>query len=243
MGKTSILIADDLSSMRLTLGAILEDKGLSVVTVEDGYRAIEASRNTRFNIMFIDIKMPGINGVQTYREIKKINPEATVIMMTAYSMEDLVKEALEEGAYAVVYKPFDVDRIVAMIDELLGTRTLILVVDDHFDARETLKQLLESRKYRVATAQNGAEAVAMVKSQHYDVILLDVEMPGMSGIETFEQVKQADPEATVIMMTSDNEANAIESAARQGAYACLHKPFDMAKVVELVEAVCQEKTE
>ena len=98
MSKTNILVVDDIRSMRVTLGGILEDKGHNVVMVENGYQAIEAVKKTLFDVIFIDIKMPGINGVQTFREIKKIDRKAVVIMMTAYAVEDLRKEALEEGA-------------------------------------------------------------------------------------------------------------------------------------------------
>jgi two-component system response regulator HydG len=118
--KTNVLVVDDLKSIRLTLGGILEDEGYNVVLAEDGYKAIEAAKRTPFDLVFMDIKMPGINGVQTFREIKKINPEAVVVMMTAYSVEGLVKQALVEGAYAVVYKPFDIDDIVSVIDSALG---------------------------------------------------------------------------------------------------------------------------
>jgi len=117
--KTNILVVDDLKSMRLTLGGILEDEGYNVVLAEDGYQAIEAAKQTSFALAFMDIKMPGINGVQAFREIKKINPQAAVIMMTAYPVEDLVREAVEEGAYAVVYKPFDVENILSIIDSAL----------------------------------------------------------------------------------------------------------------------------
>ena len=117
--KTNVLVVDDLKSIRLTLGGILEDEGYNVVLAEDGYQAIEAANQTPFDLIFMDIKMPGINGVQTFREIKKINPQAVVIMMTAYSVEDLVGQALGEGAYGVVYKPFDIDEIVGMIESAL----------------------------------------------------------------------------------------------------------------------------
>ncbi len=117
--KANILVVDDLKSMRVTLGGILEDEGYNVVLAENGYQAIEAAKQTSFGLIFMDIKMPGINGVQTLREVKKINPQAAVIMMTAYSVEDLVKEALEEGAYAVVYKPFDIENILSIIESAL----------------------------------------------------------------------------------------------------------------------------
>jgi len=239
MGKTNILVVDDLQSMRMTLGGILEDKGYNVVTVEDGYQAIEAVKKTHYNAIFMDIKMPGINRVQTYREVKKIDPQATVIMMTAYSVEDLVKEALEEGAYAIAYKPFDIDKIIALIEELLGEKTLILVVDDQFGDRETLKVILEDKGYRVATAANGVEALEMVKERHYDIIFLDIRLPGIDGVETFEKVKEVDPKAVVIMMTGYTEEDLIKRAVSGGAYTCIYKPFDMEKVIDLVEEIAR----
>ncbi len=241
MEKTSILVVDDLRSARLTLGGILEDKGHKVVTAENGYQAIEAVGETHFNVIFMDIKMPGINGVQTFREIQKLDPEATVIMMTAYSVEDLVKEALEEGAYAIVYKPFDIDRIIAIIEELLHEKILILVVDDQFGDRETLKGILEDKGYRVATARDGAEAIDMVKSRHYDIIFLDIRLPDMDGVETFKKVKQIDPRATVIMMTGYTEEDLVRRAINEGAYTCIYKPFDVEKVISLVEDTAKER--
>ncbi len=239
--KTSVLVVDDLRSIRLTLGGILEDKGYNVVTAENGYQAIEAAGKTHFDVVFMDIKMPGIDGVQTFREINKIDPKAAVIMMTAYSVEDLVKEALEEGAYAIIYKPFDMDRIIATIEELLHEKILILVVDASFEDRETLKGILEDRGYRVATARDGAEAIEMVKTRHYDIIFLEVRLPNMDGIETFERVKEIDPKAAVIMMTGYTEEDLVERAISQGAYTCIYKPFDMEKVIALVKNIAKER--
>ncbi len=241
MGKTNILVVDDLRSMRLTLGGILEDNGHNVVTVENGYQAIEAARKTHFDAIFMDIKMPGINGVQTFREVKKIDGESAVIMMTAYSVEDLVKEAMEEGAYAIVYKPFDIDSIIVIIEELLHEKALILVVDDQFSDRETIKAILEDKGYRVATANDGTEAIEMVKSRHYDIIFLDVSLPDMNGVETFEQVKGIDPKEAVIMMTGYTEEDLVREAINEGAYTCIYKPFDMEKVIELVEKISKER--
>lgn len=240
-GQTNILVVDDLRSMRLTLGGILEDEGYSVMTVEDGYQAIEAVGKRHFDAIFIDIKMPGIDGVQTYREIKKIDSDAAVVMMTAYSVEELVKEALEEGAYAIIYKPFDINMVITIIEEMLTDKTLVLVVDDHFADRETLKAILEEKGYRVATASDGTEAIDMVRSRHYDIIFLDVRLPDMTGFETFEQVKKIDPRATVIMMTGYAEEDLVKSAVGAGAYTCLYKPFDMEKIITLVKAVSRER--
>ena len=87
MSKTAnALVVDDQIGMLETFTDILEDKGFNVATAEDGFQAIRKVKEQQLDIIFMDIKMPGINGVQTFREIKKINPKASVIMMTAYSV-------------------------------------------------------------------------------------------------------------------------------------------------------------
>jgi two-component system response regulator HydG len=231
--KTNVLVVDDLKSIRLTLGGILEDEGYNVVLAEDGYKAIEAAKRTPFDLVFMDIKMPGINGVQTFREIKKINPEAVVVMMTAYSVEDLIREALEEGAYAVVYKPFDIEKIVSIIESALQ-KTLILVVDDSFTDRETLKNILEERGYSVVTASSGGEALARLREKRFDIIFLDVKLPDIDGVDFFEQVKTIDPEVAVIMMTGYSETELMQKVISHGAYTCIYKPFNVDRVVSLV---------
>ena len=238
--ETNILVVDDLKSIRMTLGRVLEDEGYNVVLAEDGYQAIEVAKQTSFDLIFMDIKMPGINGVQTFREVKKINPQAAVIMMTAYSVEDLVREALEEGAYAVVYKPFDIENIVSIIESALR-KTLILIVDDRFADRETLKAILEERGYSVVTASSGAEALARVKEKRFDIIFLDVRLPDIDGAQLFEQVEAIDPEVAVIMMTGYSEEESVKRAISQGAYTCIYKPFNIDKILALVGEISQRR--
>jgi len=239
MDKINILVVDDLRSSRLTLGGILEDEGHRVVLAEDGYQAIEAAKQSPFDLVFMDIKMPGINGVQAFREVKKTNPNAAVIMMTAYSVEDLVREALEEGAYAVVYKPFDMEHVASIIESVLH-RTLILIVDDYFADRETLKCILEERGYRVFAAGSGTEALAKVKEKHFDIVFMDVRLPDTDGAHIFEEVKVIDPEAAVIMMTGYSEEELIRKAIDQGAYTCIFKPFDVERILTVVGEISQK---
>jgi two-component system response regulator HydG len=239
MDRLNILVVDDLKSSRLTLGGILEDEGHNVVLAENGYQAIEAARRLPFDLVFMDIKMPGINGVQTFREVKKTNPNAVVIMMTAYSVEDLVREALEEGAYAVVYKPFDMEHVAGIIKAALHRR-LILVVDDYLADRETLKSILEERGYRVFAAESGVQALTQVKDKHFDIVFLDIRLPDIDGASIFEDVKTIDPEAAVIMMTGYSEEELVRRSIAQGAYTCIYKPFDVEKILTVVGEISQK---
>ena len=118
--KGSILIVDDNISLCRTISFVLKHKGYAAATAKDGLEAIERVKETSFDMIFMDIKMPIMDGVETYKRIKKIRPEAMVVMMTAYAVEDLVQEALQEGAYGIIYKPLDIEKVVAFINKDMG---------------------------------------------------------------------------------------------------------------------------
>ena len=113
--ETNVLLVDDDNGIRFTLEGIIEDEGYAVRGAEDGYQAIELVKEINFHWVFMDIKMPGLNGVETYLEIKKISPESKVVMMTGFSVEALVDKALEEGVYAVLFKPLPVEQVLDIL--------------------------------------------------------------------------------------------------------------------------------
>jgi CheY-like chemotaxis protein len=115
--KTRILVVDDNVSQCKTMSFILKRKGCTVAIAENGLKAIEIAKKNPFDIIFMDIKMPLINGVETYRQIKKIRPGAKVVMMTAYAVEDLIGQALVEGAHGILYKPLDIKKMLDLIEK------------------------------------------------------------------------------------------------------------------------------
>ncbi len=114
--KTSVLIVDDNKSLCRVLSYILNQKGYATTIASDGLEAIKLVEETSFDIILMDLRMPHMNGVEAFKEIKKLRPDAAVVMMTAYSVEELVQEALEEGAFGIVYKPLDTEKIVTLIE-------------------------------------------------------------------------------------------------------------------------------
>ncbi len=237
MSKTHILVVDDPYGAPMMPEGILADEKYHVVTVADGYQAIEAAKQANFDVIFMDIEMPGVNGVQTFREIRKIDAGVTVIMMTASSVEDMLKETMEEGGYAIAYRPFDIDNIIKVIVESLRGRRLILMIDRQFGDREALRVMLENRGYRVAAAGDITEAARMVHAKHHDIIFLGVHWPDISGYQTFEMVRVIDPRVVAIMMTGYSEEELVSKTIENGAYTCLYKPFDMEKMMECVETL------
>ncbi len=116
--KTCILIVEDEDVTRETLAAILREKKYKVITAQDGYEAIANLQSTFIDVAIIDIKLPGINGVETYKIIKKKYPEIKGIMITAYALSSYIKNALESGAVSCLFKPFDVDELLLLIKDL-----------------------------------------------------------------------------------------------------------------------------
>jgi len=234
--NVNLLIVDDDITMLETIGDVFQDRGYNVAMVEDGHRAIKLVSRKYFDVILMDIKMPGINGLETYKEVKKIIPTAAVIMMTGDSKEELVKKSLEEGAYTVIYKPFNVKRVIKIVEEALK-KPVILVVDDRVEDRETLRDILAERGYRVVLAKDGYEAVRFAEKGNFDIILLDIKMPGMNGVETLERIKEIRPETGIITMTAYSMEEFVEDSLRKGAYTCLFKPIDVEKMLEAIQKV------
>jgi DNA-binding NtrC family response regulator len=115
-----ILVVDDDPDTYTTFKDILEPKGYQVSAASSGEEAIEMVRENKYDMIFIEMKLPIMDGLQTYLDIREINPQVVAVMMTAYYREasDLVMEALKKDAYTYLYKPFDMERVVQLVDEI-----------------------------------------------------------------------------------------------------------------------------
>ena len=236
--KLKILIADDEKGLRLSMAGILELEGYNVFTASDGYEAIELVRKESFDVAFLDIRMPGINGVETFREIKKISPETMVIMMTAYAVKDLIKEAINEGAYACINKPFDMERVVGTIKDL-SQKPFIVVIDDDQDLCNLLHDRFEDHGFNVVTKTSGLEGIELVKRKIPDIMLLDVVMEGINGVDTLRRLRELLGEncPKTIMMSAYDSQKKFDEAMELGAVKCLKKPLDMDRIKALVYRV------
>ena len=243
--KSSILIVDDNVSLCKTMSLVLERKGYAVTTAGDGSEAIKRVKKSPFDMVFLDIKMPLMDGVETYKRIKKVRSEVVVVMMTAYAVEDLVQAALQEGAYGIIYKPLDIEKVVALIEEAKKTKqgTFILVVDDDPGMCTTLKNILNKRSYEVSIAHTGEEAITLAQEKVHAIIFIDMKLPTINGLETYLAIKKVNPRAMAIMMTAYplEMSDLVEQALNNHAYTCLYKPLDMEKLLRLVDEVRQRK--
>ncbi|NBO64445.1 MAG: sigma-54-dependent Fis family transcriptional regulator [Acidobacteria bacterium] len=118
----------------------------------------------------------------------------------------------------------------------MAKRGNVLVVDDEEVMRDVLESLISAEGYRVDLARTGEEGMARLNERSYDVVLLDVSMPGMGGLRTLEEILKADREAVVIMITAYATFETAIAAWQLGAFNCIRKPFENDQIIRIVAA-------
>ena len=110
-----VLVVDDEEGMRTTLCDVLQAEGYAVHAMGSGKKALEEIRNTGYGIVITDLKLPDMNGVEVMETAKEFNPEIVTIMMTGYASVDTAVQVLNQGAFAYLIKPFNLDEVKAIL--------------------------------------------------------------------------------------------------------------------------------
>ncbi|MDR2861037.1 MAG: sigma-54 dependent transcriptional regulator [Syntrophobacterales bacterium] len=117
-----ILIVDDDKGIREILEIALSQEGYDVVSAPDGMKALARCRNTRFDLIITDLKMPKMDGIEFMKALKEISPESLIILMTAYASKESALQAMHEGAYDYLEKTFDIDHLKTLVRDALKKR-------------------------------------------------------------------------------------------------------------------------
>lgn len=117
----------------------------------------------------------------------------------------------------------------------------ILIVDDQKGVRRLLEELFKKEGWDVYTASDGLEAIGQVDDLRPDIVLMDMKMPNMNGLESSEQVLVKHPQMRIIMMTAYGEMDVVKKALEAGVKRCITKPFDIMTLRDLVNELIMEK--
>lgn len=115
----TILIVDDQMGIRLLLNEVFKKEGYHTLTAANGKQALQMAEESYLDMVLLDMKIPGMDGIEILKNLKTIQPDIQVIMMTAYGELDLIEESIVNGASCYFTKPFDVFEIREAVKQLL----------------------------------------------------------------------------------------------------------------------------
>ena len=132
----TILVVDDEKNYLLVLSEVLQDEGYEVLTAQGGHEALDIQKSSDLDLILTDMKMPGMDGIELLENIKALDPDLPVIMMTAHGTVDKAVEAMQKGAYSYILKPFDNERLTIYVKKAVS---IYQVVKDNRLLRETVE--------------------------------------------------------------------------------------------------------
>jgi two-component system response regulator HydG len=164
--------------------------------------------------------------------------------VSAYAVEDLVRDALREGAFGFLKKPIDFDELLRLIAQATGRGTMVLVADNNEDLCANLKEVLSDKGYRVSVAYDGNMALEEATKSKFDVMLLDIVLPMLDGLETYSAIREFRPDVAVIVITGYRQEmnEMVERVLQEGAYTCIEKPIDIDRLLSLLALIKDRKT-
>ncbi len=268
-----VLVVDDNATARDALSAMLQSFSFVVTTASSGQEALDLLRQHSYDMVLMDWKMPDMDGLTTTRRIHgETNlPAPTVIMVSAFSREEVMKEAAGAGVGAYLLKPVNQSILFDTIMELFGhkaTRSLlveaqglrgsaelraragarVLVAEDNNINQQVARELLEQAGIKVTLVGNGLEAVAAVRSQPWDLVILDIQMPEMDGFDAARAIR-ADgrfAQLPLIAMTAHAMTGDRENSLKAGMNDHLTKPIDpeqlYAALIRWIQPTRREET-
>lgn len=239
-----ILIVDDDQNHVLLLKKRLESSGYATIVARDGVDGLNQAIHQRPDLIITDVLLPRMNGFQLVEQLKS-NPETStvpVIMMSAvYVTDEDMARGFELGAETYVAKA-DLALRKPLQEEMLLEATAILlkqedkpspqatarvlIVDDDPEAVRLIAKRLQPEGYQMEIARDGEEALAKGMEQPFDLVLLDINLPKVDGLEVLSRLKKERPEITVVMMTAYGSEKIVVDALRRGADDYLMKPLD-----------------
>ena len=257
-----IVIIDDHPLLRKGLRQLAElSPAVEIIGESDnGEQGLASVQALRPDLVLLDLNMPGMNGLDTLRALKQLEPTPKVVILTVSDAREDAVAALHEGADGYLLKDMDPEeflhrlcevedgeptlspKIVERLGESLHAEVQrIVIIDDHPLLRKGLRQLadLSPALDIVGEADNGERGLAMVQALGPDLVLLDLNMPGMNGLDTLNALKELAPAPKVAILTVSDAQEDVVTALRGGADGYLLKDMDPEELLNKLHELAQ----
>lgn len=235
-----ILIVEDDELSRELLKRRLEVDHHHITTVSSGVKALNLLKKESFDFILLDISLPDIDGVTVLDKIKnELNIEnSQVMMVTSNSEREMVVKCMDAGAVDYLVKPYSTSLVKLRISRCLKNKTIttenknestsILLVDDQELNRDVLAHRLNKYGYNITNVSNGQEALDILDKEDFDLVLLDIMMPDISGIEVLTEIRNhiKHKNTPVIMITAVEDIKTVNECINAGADDYITKPIN-----------------
>jgi DNA-binding NtrC family response regulator len=285
MSKIRVLLVDDEEDYVKALAERMNMRDVRTSVALSGEEALRILAEDPPEVMVLDLRMPGMQGMEVLEVVRRHHPRIQVIILTGHGGEKEEKEARRLGAFEYVQKPADIKHLVGLIrgawrrslevtkeflresdeefsrsmtaaamaeagmpaeaadmlsrpkppkKEPVKAELKVLLVDDEEDFVVTMAERIEMREVGSSVALNGEAALTMLEQDLPDVMVLDLKMPGLGGLEVLQRVKEAYPAIPVIILTGHGSEKDEVEARRLGAFDYLKKPIDINDLMEAI---------
>jgi two-component system, cell cycle response regulator len=245
-----ILVVEDNEANRILMRQILTYHGYEVLEAADGAAGLKMARQHMPDLILLDLQMPVMGGLAVIRELRKI-PELSklkVIAVTSFAMKGDREKALEAGFDEYVTKPIDTRKFVEIVknflpgENLAVKKPIILCVDDEPANLKLLENILVPRGYEVVSSANGEDALKKIKNVTIDVVLMDLMLPGMDGLQVSRKIKANKKyrNIPIIMHTAHSGVESYIKSLSNEVFAYIHKPLEAEELVRLVKAALEQ---
>ncbi len=238
-----ILVVDDNTDYCESMIDFLELEGFDAVAVHDGFKAINAIEEEEFDMVLMDVRMPGMDGVDTFQKLKKISPETPTILMTAYAVESRIREALQNGVFGAFQKPVNNERLICSIKKSFPDGAVVMVADDDKEFCLNLLNTLNESGYRAVVAKDSETTIRMASEKKFDVIVLNMKLQSSNGQETYLEICDLRPDVNIIIITDNMKKTEIliNQASIKNVCTLLEKPIDIDNLLEVMQKLLEDK--
>lgn len=260
-----LLLVDDEEEFLLATSQALGRRGFAVTVAPNGVTALERIEAGPFDAVVLDVKMPDIDGIDVFHQIQERFPEIPIIILTGHpNLTDAFRTS-RQGVAEYMSKPVEIEELAKSIRKAvrkaaassttessklsrgsLGdglTPLRVMIVDDEPDLLDSLGRALRRRKMEVVTAGSGFSALELLEKELVDVMVLDIKMPGIDGLEVLRRVKKRFPSVQVILLSGHPSVENALEGINLGANEYMKKPAEIDDLVETITRLHRERQE
>jgi CheY-like chemotaxis protein/signal transduction histidine kinase len=241
-----VLVVDDEPVARTFAARVLERAGFAVESSDDGDRALARLAAQPFDLVLMDVQMPLVSGIEATRRLRSSsgpNAKVPVLGLSGNAERATRDRALAAGMQDLLLKPVAAGDLVREVGEAIAARRpaaaaptwRVLVVDDQAVARRLAQAILTRHGARVRHATDGVEALAALARESFDLVLLDLFMPRLGGIETLTEMRRRGDRTPVVVLSGSDSVLAHEQALALGASGFVQKPVGERELVAACE--------